>query len=100
MTKPVKKTKFSLQQLDSIPGQIGYIVCEGNKIVHTTIKEDENPTQIAFNALRLASRTKSPEFADHPTHTIQVQFDHHLFELFQIAQYFIIVKKRVEDPDE
>ncbi|CAB3401416.1 unnamed protein product [Caenorhabditis bovis] len=91
--------KLTLASIESIPGQIGFIVCKGNQIVHNTIPKSENPLQIAFNGMKLAARTKGAEFEGHEPHTIQVQFNRFMFEMFQAGPYFIIVKKRIDDND-
>lgn len=98
MSKSVKKSKpkYTLENIQQIPGLIAYMVCKGNSIVHNTFPESDHPRQIAYNAMRMATRTQGPELRDQKIHTIQVQYDEFQVELFQIGGHFCIVKKRVD----
>ncbi|CAO4370161.1 unnamed protein product [Caenorhabditis nigoni] len=98
MSKSIKKSKskYSLDNIHQIPGLIAYMVCKGNAIVHNTFPESDNPRQVAYNAMRMATRTQGTELSDLKIHTIQVQYDEFQVELFQIGGHFCIVKKRLE----
>ncbi|EFP09294.1 hypothetical protein GCK72_009792 [Caenorhabditis remanei] len=98
MSKSSKKSKpkYTLDNIHQIPGLIAYMVCKGNTIVHSTFPETDNHRQIAYNAMRMATRTQGTELRDLKVHTIQVQYDDFQVELFQIGGCFCIVKKRVD----
>uniref|UniRef100_A0A8R1DUJ1 Uncharacterized protein n=1 Tax=Caenorhabditis japonica TaxID=281687 RepID=A0A8R1DUJ1_CAEJA len=64
--------------------------------VHNTFSDAENPRQIAYNGMRMATRTQGAELRDLKVHTIQVQYDEFQIEMFQIGANFCIVKKRLD----
>ncbi|CAI2347914.1 unnamed protein product [Caenorhabditis sp. 36 PRJEB53466] len=97
MSKSKKsKPTYSLQNITQIPGLIAFLVCKGNAIVHNTFPESENPRQIAYNAMRMATRTQGPELSEQKVHTIQVQYDDFQVEMFQIGGHFCVIKKKIE----
>ncbi|CCD62646.1 uncharacterized protein CELE_F09G8.7 [Caenorhabditis elegans] len=98
MSKSNKKSKpkYTLENLQQIPGVLAFMICKGNTIAHSTFLEAENPRQIAYNAMRMATRTQGTELRDLKVHTIQVQYDDFQIEMFQIGGHFCILKKRVD----
>uniref|UniRef100_A0A8R1HGN3 Uncharacterized protein n=1 Tax=Caenorhabditis japonica TaxID=281687 RepID=A0A8R1HGN3_CAEJA len=90
------KPKYTLSKIDQIPGLLAYMVIKGNFIVQNTFSDAENPRQIAYNGMRMATRTQGAELRDLKVHTIQVQYDEFQIEMFQIGANFCIVKKRLD----
>ncbi|CAL2037145.1 hypothetical protein CAEBREN_06596 [Caenorhabditis brenneri] len=98
MSKSGKKSKpkYALEDIQKIPNLLAFMVCKGNAIVHNTFPESDNPRQIAYNGMRMATRTQGSELRDSNIHTIQVQYDDFQVEMFQIGCHFCIVKKRLD----
>uniref|UniRef100_A0A1I7TA25 Dynein light chain roadblock-type 1 n=1 Tax=Caenorhabditis tropicalis TaxID=1561998 RepID=A0A1I7TA25_9PELO len=101
MSKSGKKSKpkYTLENIQQIPNLVAFMVCKGNSIVHNTFPETENVRQIAYNAMRMATRTQGTEMRDLKIHTIQVQYDDFQVEMFQVGSHFCIVKKRAVETE-